>query len=289
MMARIGRRIRFLLHRGRELRSRATLAMALMLGVGLSLAAPSRSDAAKLSSFLTPQDLARPILLDQNGQQIQLPSSHHSHPVFPQGSTPTYLVIPLSGGEHLPAGITTIFTGQGGTAIGPLDFNATVKAKVDSALDTSRFAVAETPSRSYFIEFLPRVSHFLPRSSTGMASAPPAQAGGAGTSTTQATGSAALTSKVITNSSSNELSQFLGGTLSIGQLAKNSLTDLENLLHIKSSKRTARKPSLNLEAQVIDPPLPAPIPEPSTWLIFGLILGTAGLHQRLRQGVGRSA
>ena len=47
------------------------------------------------------------------------------------------------------------------------------------------------------------------------------------------------------------------------------MSDVEKLLHFKSSKPTTTKPSLNLEAQVLSPPLPAPIPEPRTWLIFG--------------------
>jgi hypothetical protein len=86
---------------------------------------------------------------------------------------------------------------------------------------------------------------------------------------------------------SNELSQFLGGTLSFGQFAKNTVTDVENLLHIKSAKPTATKPSLNLEAQVLNPPLPAAIPEPSSWLIFGAISAAVGLHLRLRASRGQ--
>ena len=88
-----------------------------------------------------------------------------------------------------------------------------------------------------------------------------------------------------TSSVNNELSQFLGGTLSFGQLAKNTVNDVENLLHFKSSKPTATKPSLNLEAQVINPPLPAPIPEPSSWLIFGLAVG----RRIARLGAGRAS
>ena len=277
-MARIGCRIRFPLHQGRRPRYRATLAVSLMLALGLGLSAPRRADAEKLSSFLTPSDLARPLLLDQNGQQLQLPSSHHSHAVFPDGSTPTYLVIPLSGGEHLPAGTTTIFTGQGGTAVGPLDFNSLVKGKVDAALGTSGLALVDTPEHSYVVEFLPRFSHSQLGSNTGVALTPPAQAGNAGTSTTPATAS---------SSPSNELSQLLGGTISLGQLTKNGVAEVETLLNIKSAKPTATKPSLNLEAQIIDPPLPAPIPEPSTWLIFGLIMGAAGLHRRLLRRTSR--
>jgi PEP-CTERM motif len=266
-MARIGCRFRFPIVRPFVASGDVKFAVALALSVGFSLAAPPRSDAAKLSSFLTPKDLARPLLLDQNGQQLQLPSGHHPLPAFPQGSTPTYLVIPLSGGEHLPAATNTIFTGQGGPAVGPLDFNASVKAQVDNALATSGLVAVDTPHQNYVVEYLPRLSRSLAGSST---------AAGASTRSTSAPAA-------TTNSASNELSQFLGGNLSISQIAKNTVNGVESLLHFKSSKPTATKPSLNLEAQVIDPTLPAPIPEPSSWLLFGLTIGAVALHRQLRR------
>ncbi len=285
MMARIGYLICFSLRRRSRPRSSTALAVSLMLGLSLGLSAPNRSDAAKLSSFLTAKDLARPLLLDQNGQQLQLPSSHHTREAFPQGSTPTYLAIPLSGGEHLPAGTITIFSGQGGSAEGPLDFNSLIKSKVDAALSTSGLVAVDTPERNYVVEFLPRSSHSQLDSNTGVASTPPAQAGNTGSSATPATASAPTTSKATTSSPTTELSQFLGGTLSVSQLTKNGIAEVENLLGFNSSKPTVTKPSLNLEAQVIEPPLPAPIPEPGTWLIFGLIIAAVGL----RSIVGRPA
>jgi hypothetical protein len=254
-MARIGCRIRFPV-----IRSVASLVLSVLLG----LAVPTRAEAAKLSSFLPAKDLARPLLLDQNGEQLQLPSGHHSAPAFPQGSIPTYLVIPLSGGEHLPGGTNTIFTGQGGAAVGPLDFNASVVAQVNSALATSGLVAVDTPQQNYVLEYLPRLSRSLAGAPSGAASS-------------------ASTPAATTTSLNNELSQFLGGTLSFGQLAKNTVNEVDTLFHVKSSKPTATKPSLNLEAQVLDPPLPAPIPEPSSWLIFGLAIGALGLHRQLRR------
>jgi hypothetical protein len=69
-----------------------------------------------------------------------------------------------------------------------------------------------------------------------------------------------------------------------GQLIKWSrkgLAELEKLLNINSSKPTASKPSLNLEAQMVSPPLPAPIPEPSAWIICVSLLFGSGLFRRL--------
>jgi len=260
-------------------RDNVALVVAHVLGLCLNLTLASRCDAAKLSSFLTPKDLARPLLLDQNGQQLPLPSSHRPISAFPQGSTPTYLVIPLSGGEHLPGGTVTIFTGQGGAGIGPLDFSSSVKAQVNAALAGRGLAAVDTPHQNYVVEFLPRLSRSLAGSTTPTSTTPSVPSNPAGSGTNTATASPPTATP---GSASNELSQFLGGTLSFGQLAKNTVNDVENLLHIKSSKPTATKPSLNLEAQVVNTPLPAPIPEPSSWLIFGLTVGVVGLRLRLR-------
>lgn len=276
MMARIGRRIVVSSAGSSQKQKGITVALAYVLSAGVSVLSPSRSEAAKLSSFLTPKDLARPVLLDQTGQQLQLPSAGHPHLSIHQGTTPTYLAIPLFGGEHLPKGITTIFTGQGGEATGPLDFNASVVAQVNTALATSALAAVDTPHKNYAVEYLPRLSRSIAPGTTG------GTAGAQPSPTTSTTAAKATTSSTSTTSASNELSQFLGGTLSFGQLANNTVSDVENLLHFKSSKPTATKPSLNLEAQVIDPPLPAPIPEPSSWLVFGLAAGAVGLHRHLR-------
>ena len=220
MMAWIACRVRFPVDRGFGARDDVVLAVSLVLGLCLSLALPTRSDAAKLSSFLTPKDLARPLLLDQNGQQLELPSSHRSTPSFPQGSIPTYLVIPLSGGEHLPGGTTTIFTGQGGPAVGPLDFNASVKTQVDSALANSGLVAVDTPQQNYVLEYLPRLSRSLAGSTTATSTTPSATGSSAKPGAATATTSS---SSATPGSTSNELSQFLGGTLTFGQLAKNTV------------------------------------------------------------------
>jgi PEP-CTERM motif len=83
------------------------------------------------------------------------------------------------------------------------------------------------------------------------------------------------------------------GSNGVLQWTSSELSDLEKALKI-NQKATATKPSLNLAAQILVPPLansstaplPAPIPEPSTWLIFGLILGGAGLRKWAVQNGG---
>ncbi len=119
-------------------RDRVAIALLLVFGLGGTIAAPT---AAKLSSFLTAKDLARPLLLDQNGTQLQLPSASS---IFTQHSRKDRLRLiwrfRFPAASTYRPGTSTIFTGQGGPAVGPLDFNAAVKAKVDAALAASGLA-----------------------------------------------------------------------------------------------------------------------------------------------------
>ena len=78
---------RFPVHQAMAAHRELVLTVLLMLGLGLNCAQPlpMRPSSAR---FLTPKDLARPLLLDQNGQQLQLPSSHHSTRCFRKDRRP---------------------------------------------------------------------------------------------------------------------------------------------------------------------------------------------------------
>ena len=232
MKIRIGRRI------GIPIPCRPGMAVSLMLGLSFSLTLASDLKAAKLGRFLTAQDVAGRMVLDQNGQQIQLPTAADRHPELAKGSMPTYLAIPLNGGEHLPASIPTLETGsqQGENPVGPLNFDAVVKSNLDSVLSTSRLAVVDTSTQNYLVEFLPGRAH-------------------SASSLEKAAGTASDTV--------NELSHLLNtGSAPFTKLTQSGMNDLEKFLHI-SSKTSALTPSLNLEAQVLGGHvLPAALPEP---------------------------
>jgi hypothetical protein len=231
-------------------------ALSLMLGLALGLAWPSHSEAAKLSRYLTSEDLAGRVLLDQNGQQLQLSTTGHHHLVIPDGSTPTYMAIPLSGGEHLPGSIPNIVavSAPGEATVGPLNVDTQLKAALNTDLETSRLAIVETSARKYLVEFLPGA----------------ARAGAA-------TG---------TNAASNLAHLLSTGSTQLSKLTQTGTNELDKLLNISGSNKSTSKPSLNLEAQELGSALPPPIPEPSAWLVFaGLALATAGLRRRMLRRV----
>jgi hypothetical protein len=263
------------------------ISLALGLSLSLVLTLPTPCEAAKLDANLTAKDRSQAELLDQNGNLLlNLGSSHHLPSVLPSGSTPAYVAYPLLGGEHLPFGLVTLTSNSqsGETTVGPLNFDSTLKASLDAALTTSasRMAVVDTPQQNYLVEYLPRYARSLHGSTTGA------------NSTTSSTGQTAIATQ-STNAGSNasltsDLTRLLNKSSStLSSLSSKGIADIEHILRIKSSKPTATKPSLNLEAQVLSSspqPLPSPIPEPSTWLVFSLILGAAGLRQRLRRRSG---
>ncbi len=275
-MARICSRVRFSSQPG------PGLAASLVLVVGLGLTIPTRSEAGRLSSILTSSDLSRPELLDQNGMQLQLPSPNHPHPARASGSTPTYVAFPLSGGEHLPSGTDTLVAGSqaGQTTVGPLDLNATLEAKLDAALAASALGVAvvDTPNRNYLVEYLPRHTRSQSGSTSDVRTWLATEAPGVSQTTV-----ASHSTKAKASSAGGELASLLNsGSSMFNNWNTKSVSELEKLLNINSAPPTTKKPSLNLEAQeLVSPP---PIPEPSTWLVFGLILGAAGIRQRLRRG-----
>jgi hypothetical protein len=226
--------------------------LTIFLMVVVSFASPSPCEGARLSRFLTSQDLADRLILDQNGQPVQVPTVDDRHPELAKGSTPTYLAIPLQGGEHLPASIPTLDTGsqQGENPVGPLNFDSLVKTNLDAILAKSRLAIVDTSTQNYLVEFLPRraLSSLSVEKTAGGATNP-------------------------VNALSNLL---LTGSNQLAKLNQSGMNELEKLLHI-SSKTSTLTPSLNLEAQVFNGDvMPAAIPEPAAWILFaGLIAGTA--------------
>jgi hypothetical protein len=228
------------------------------LAMTLGLAWPASASAATLNRFLTSQDLAGRMVLDQNGQPIELPTASDRHPALAKGSTPTYLAIPLYGGEHLPASIPALETGSGPgeNPVGPLNFDSLVKANLDTELATAKLAVVDTPTRNYLVELLPGGGHSASALTTV-----------AGTAT----------------STVDELSQLLNASSNpLTKLTQGGMSALEKLLHI-NAKASTTVPSLNLEAQVLGSDLaPAPVPEPGTLMIFAGLIAGAALHHRSR-------
>jgi len=270
------------------------------LGLGLGLGLPSRSEAARIGTFVTAQDRSRPLLLSETGVPIQLRSLTHPDPVLPQGTVPAYMAFPLHGNGHLPSAIPTLTTAPraGKATVGPLNLDPLVRAQLNAALETSRLAIVETPHRHYAVGFVPHYVQTQPQPASTAGTSPSSGNGnGNGTGTgpsaaqtiTSSPRSASQPDPTIQGIPLSELAQWVKlGSSNLIHWTSVGVHDLTKSLDMGNSKATATKPSSSLAAQVLaaplaegtsSTPLPAPVPEPSTWLVFGLLLGAAGLRQ----------
>ena len=123
-------------------RFRCWLATSLAVGLGLGLApaAPRQSRASQIASTikLDAEDLDHPIVLDQNGQTIELPTKQQSGPVvLTDGAVPSYIAYQVGGDDSLPQRFPTVDSGSANsnqTTTGPLHLDALVKAQLDQTL-----------------------------------------------------------------------------------------------------------------------------------------------------------
>jgi hypothetical protein len=249
---------------------------------------------------LTARDRSQPIILSEAGEPIPLATASHPTALLSKGTVPAYLAFPLDGGEHLPAGIPTLSTGPqaGQSVVGPMDLTPATQSQLNADLIASRFAIVDTPGQSYAVAFLPRYASALSHAESSAAST--STSAGASTGTTTTTGTTSIASILGLNAPAadwsingipaSELSQWVKtGSQEVSHLTSLGVEGVAKTLGLKGLKATPTASGLNLEAQYLVPPsaqgspapLPVPAPEPAAWLVFGLVLGAAGLRRRV--------
>ena len=267
--------------------------MVLMLDLGVGLSLTTRCEAARLGTALTAHDRSQPLVLSDTGTPIPLRDWAQPH----KGTVPAYLAFPLPGGEPWPRGTPTLTTGPqaAGTTVGPLNLNPLIQSELNTALDTSKMAVVATPNRNYAVEFLPRYA----RNHVRLGASPSSAGSSHGSQTTAPASTSTATSPsqsmpqvnpTIDGIPVSDLERWAKqGSSKLVQWTTIGVNDLADSLNLGNSKATSAKHKPDLGAQVLAPSLaeesstsatlPVPVPEPSTWLFFGLVLGVAGLRQ----------
>jgi hypothetical protein len=286
--------------RARSLCAAGVWVLAIILGAGWT---PSARGAG-IFRDLTAQDHSQPIILSAAGAAIQLRSASHPTALLSTGTVPAYLAFPLDGGEHLPAGIPALSTAPqaGQSVVGPMDLTPATQSQLNADLIASRFAIVDTPGQSYAVAFLPRYALALSHAESSSAST------STGTTTSTTTGTTSIASILGLNAPAadwsinglpaSELSQWVkAGSQEVAHLTSLGVEGVAKTLGLKGLKATPTASGLNLEAQYLVPPsaqsspgpLPVPAPEPSAWLVFGLILGAAGLRRRAERRSRRTS
>jgi hypothetical protein len=263
----------------------------LRIGLVLALAAGWTPTVRASGIFrdLTARDRSQPILLSATGAEISMANPGHASSAASSGKVPAYLAFPLDGGEHLPAHIPTIATGPQPAegAVGPLSLTPAVQGPLNADLIASHGAIVDAPGGSYAVAMLPRYARALAQATSS--------AGGGGSATSTLASMLGLNPKAnwtVLGVSTNELSQwYKDGTKELSKLTSTGTASVSKSLGVKVTPTTD---GVNVEAQYLPPPaLASPAatpsasasvatPEPSGWLVFGLILGGAGLWRRAR-------
>ena len=270
----------------------AVWVLAMTLGAGWT----PNARGAGIFRDLTARDRSQPIVLSEAGEPIPLRSASHPAALLSTGTVPAYLAFPLDGGEHLPAGIPTVATGpQAGRE----------RRRPDGSHARDPVAVERRPDRlaiRHRGDAGPVLRGRVPAAicprplSCGIVGGldldrrrPPSTTTGT-TSIASILGlNAPAADWSINGIPASELSQWVKtGSQEISHLTSLGVEGVAKTLGLKGLKATPTASGLNLEAQYLVPPsaqaspgpLPVPAPEPAAWLVFGLILGAAGLRRR---------
>ena len=140
------------------------------------------------------------------------------------------------------------------TTVGPLDLTPMVQANLNAVLNASGMAVVQTPTQGYAVEYLPRYAQIQAHEASS------ARSGTATTSTSTAATNPSSLSALESNLTiegipAKEIANWVKtGSNGVAQWTSTELADLEKALKI-SPKPTATKPGLNVQAQVLAPPL----------------------------------
>ncbi len=293
-------------HCGRFHRWRAT-SLALGLAMGLAPSALWQSRAAQIASTIKfdAEELDHPILLDQNGQTIQLATKQQS------GAVPSYLAYQFDGGDSLPKGFPTVVSESANsnqTTTGPLRLDALVKAQLDQTLANDGRAAVYTGQDTYLVKPIPplfgatgslggaTLAWLASQRSTSSSSSGTTQAS-VPTSVSPIQAQTLIPSSITDQITNSKLVKDLEHlfTLKSGNLVnwnQQTLDAFESDLKIDSPKNVAPKhlastSKSELAAQVIDgtgsggTPQPASVPEPGTLVVFGLV--AAALADRQMQ------
>ena len=267
----------------------------MMLGLVLALdtGRPTIARGSGIFRDLSALDRSQPILMAQDGEAISLRSPGHPASGPASKALPAYLAFQLHGGEKIPAGTPTVSSGPqpGENAVGPMGLTPTALAQLNGDLLSSRGVVVNTPDHSYAVAMLPRYARALAHAASSKSTA----AGGDSSGSTSVASILGLTPQsdwMINGIPSSKISQwFKTGTKEISHLTSLGVNGVSKTLGLKV---TPTSNGYNIAAESLVPPSassaagspPVPTPEPSAWVVFGLILAAAGL--RSRRGPGDS-
>ncbi len=208
---------------------RRWLASSLAIGLGLAIVVPCQSRAKQIASAikLDAEGLDHPIVLDQNGQTIQLSAKQQS------GAVPSYIAYEFDVGDSLPKGFPTVISElatSNQTATGPLHLDAPVKAQLDQTLVKDGRAAFYTGHDAYLDKPVPPL--FWATGSSGGTTLAWLASQRSNSSSGSATKQASVPTSVAPVQAQTPIPSSITDPITNSELVK----DLEHLFTLKSGK-----------------------------------------------------
>jgi hypothetical protein len=190
---------------------------------------------------LDADDLSHPLMLDQNGNPVAMPTKGHPV-VLASGVTPSYVAYTVDGDDSLPKNFPAISTSaaRAGQTTGPLHFNAAMQQKLDAELAQYGETSVRTPATTYLVK--PLAPMFTPLAGTSDTSgatvwlANQAKATPHKQATTAASSPAAATTTSSTSTSTTQPQAQVLVPSTTGATSGTLLKDLAKLFATKNGK-----------------------------------------------------
>jgi hypothetical protein len=226
----------------------ACLCVGICIGLGVGPAAtPARASQVASDIKLDPDDLSQPLVLDQNGRLIHLPTAQHPGPVvLPAGSVATYLAYNGDSDDTMPTGLAVVQgdPAKAAHAVGPLHLDPLDRSQLDQALAQSGEALVHTTDNTRVL-VKPIASGFGSAGTTSTTSGLAwlaARAAAARTGTSSSNSSASSTSgssssaPQATPPSSPQAQTLIPSSVSSSFTNNHLIRDLQHLVQLKSGK-----------------------------------------------------
>jgi hypothetical protein len=153
--------------RQRHRRFQSRLGIMLAIGFSALPLAPQQLHAAAVASAikLDADDLSQPLMLDQNGNRVAMPTTGHPV-VLGSGVMPSYIAYTVDGDDSLPKDFPAVSTvaAKAGQTTGPLHFNAVMQQKLNAELAQYGQTSVRTPTATYLVK--PLAPMFTPLAGT---------------------------------------------------------------------------------------------------------------------------
>ena len=253
----------------RAARTTSTTAKAALLGLGLAMGMLAPTEGAVIRS-----SSSRALVLDASGKQIKMPRAGDA---FPAGTSPTYVAYRLGPKQDIPAGTPTISVTPARGGVGPLRLDAVALQSIDAGLAASTSVAVSEPRQKFLMERATSVT--LTDASTQYWRAAVSSAKDSGNEVGNAVKSVFNRGKSAVEGIDDQIVKLLKSTLIAPEAPKVVIAGgmPPSSRKVKAAAQVMEQAQADSQVHAAAEMLAtgdvqaAPVPEPSSWLVFAAV------------------